>query len=326
MTQILEKELETICQVKHAVLCTNGTMALFNTIQSATSKKGEIISTPFTFAATTNAIIASGNEIVFANIERETTNLCPIDVEKRINKNTVAIIPTHCFGNLCDVSAFDHLGKKYGLPIIYDASHCFGISDRNGSVLRYGKASTLSFHATKCFSTVEGGAILTDDFDVAETARKFNNFGLTKDKSIEYPGLNSKMSEVQAGIGILNLKSFESHRKKRQNIFKAYSQGLENTEYQLKLIDKDLNHNYSYCPIISPNLDGEMVVEKLKAYGIEAKRYFYPLTSSSDFLKNKHLFNLSSKTHEIADGIVCLPIYSGLNTSSVNQVIRAMLS
>ena len=326
MSQRLERELETICQVKHAILCTNGTMALFNAIQSATSKKGEIISTPFTFAATTNAIIASGNEIVFANIEKETTNLCPIDVEKRINKNTVAIIPTHCFGNLCDVSAFDRLGKKYSLPIIYDASHCFGISDRNGSVLRYGKASTLSFHATKCFSTVEGGAILTDDLEVAETARKFNNFGLTKDRSIEYPGLNSKISEVQAGIGILNLKSFELHRKKRRNVFKFYLQGLENTEYHLKLIDKDLNHNYSYCPLISPNFDGEKIVKKLETSGIEAKRYFYPLTSTSAFLKNKHLFNISSRTQEMADGIVCLPIHSGLNTSSMNEVIKAIIS
>ena len=136
---------------------------------------------------------------------------------------------------------------------------------------------------------MEGGAILTDDSEVAETARKFNNFGLTKDRSIEYPGLNSKMSEVQAGIGILNLKSFELHRKKRQNVFKFYLQGLENTEYHLKLIDKDLNHNYSYCPLISPNVDGEKIVKKLETNGIEAKRYFYPLTSTSDFLKNKHL-------------------------------------
>jgi dTDP-4-amino-4,6-dideoxygalactose transaminase len=322
----LEKKLENYLGVKNVILCANGTMALYNAILACSPKGGEIISTPFTFVATTNAILASGHTINFCDVDNVSLNLDPTEVEKCIKPETKAVVATHCYGNLCDVRAFQDIGKKYNLKIIYDASHCFGISDKGGSIMRHGDVATLSFHATKVFNTIEGGAVVTNDDTIAEAVRWITNFGLNREGKLKLIGLNSKLSELHCAVGLLNFKNFDFDRARREDIFKTYKTKISSKHFQIKLLTKGQDQNFGYFPLMHNILSGNEIAKRLQCWGVETKRYFYPLTSTSAILRGQPRDGPLSNAIDAAEKIICLPIYPAMSSLEVGAVVEALHS
>jgi dTDP-4-amino-4,6-dideoxygalactose transaminase len=327
---LLKRLEERLCQnlkLSGVSVCSNGTSALVNAIKASTKKHGEIITTPFTFAATTNSIVETGHKIVFADIDPNTLNLCPHRVREQITRNTVAIIPVHTYGNICDVVEFQKIQDSYNIPVIYDASHCFGITDEGGSILRHGFCSTLSFHCTKAFNSIEGGAIVSEDCQFLEKVKLLRNFGIQDSGQIKVSGLNAKMSELHAAVGLLNLDKFEENKLKRKNIFDLYKELLSGSGISIKVNDTTISHNYSYMPIEKPGISASNIQTKLLKYGVYAKRYFYPLTSQSKYLNsNNSLRPNLTVANKISKRIICLPIYDKMSPEDVEQVASALIT
>lgn len=324
--QLLEKELCDYLGVKYISLFANGTLALVTALQ-ALRITGEVITTPYSFVATAHSLLWNGIKPVFVDIDQQTLNLDPAKIEAAITPNTTAIMPVHCYGRPCDVDAIQRIADIYNLKVIYDAAHAFGVKCQGESVLNYGDLSVLSFHATKVFNTFEGGAIVCPDAEAKQRIDHLKNFGFVDETTVIAPGINGKMSEINAAFGLLQLRHIDAALAMRKEIDYAYRLGLRNVKGIFCLNgEAEAVTNYSYFPIlVQPDyfLSRDALYERLKANNIYARRYFYPLISNFPMYRSMpsaHRENLPIAT-DAANKVLCLPIYPGLDEASVSDVI-----
>jgi len=324
--QLLENKLEEYLKVKKLVLVANGTLALQLSLR-ALELKGEVITTPFTFSATTNVILWEGLKPVFADIDPETFNIDPEDVEKKITNKTSAILAVHVYGNPCYVEKLQKIADKYNLKLIYDAAHAFGVEYKNQSVLNYGDISTLSFHATKIFHTIEGGALVVKDRELLEKLQLLRNHGIKSEEEVVLPGTNAKMNEFQAVMGLCNLETIDEKIRMREKLYNRYKEGLNDIEcvkFQKIIASR---YNYIYIPVCFESKDKrDEIYSELVKRGIKPRKYFYPLTVNFNYFREKGL-NLVKKYNlkiasDIANRILCLPLYSDLDVEVVNKIVK----
>jgi dTDP-4-amino-4,6-dideoxygalactose transaminase len=327
--QQLETELAEFLGVKYISLFANGTLALLTALQTL-KISGEVITTPFSFVATTNALWWNNLKPVFVDIDPVHHNLDPEKIAAAITPNTTAILPVHVYGNPCNVERIQEVADVYGLKVIYDAAHAFGVNYKGTSVLNYGDLSILSFHATKVFNTFEGGAIISHDEKTKKRIDYLKNFGFADEITVTAPGINSKMNEVQAAFGLLQLKDIKNNIGKRKEIAKKYSNGLKNIKgiELFKEFPGAEDYNYAYYPIfIDENNYGKTrdeLYEILKMNGIFGRRYFYPLISKFPIysgLKSSNVENLIT-ANMVSEQVICLPIYPDLPLNYIIQVIN----
>lgn len=320
--QKFEAELASYLGVKYLSLFSNGTLALISALQTLRIT-GEVITTPYTFVATTHALHWNGITPVFCDIDPVYGNMDVSKIESLITPKTTAIVPVHVYGNPADVEELERIAETYGLKIIYDAAHAFGVQKNKNSLLNYGDLSILSFHATKTFNTIEGGAIICHDEKTKARIDYLKNFGFADEVTVVAPGINAKMNELQAAFGLLQLKSITSEIKKRRQVADFYRIALKNIDGITFLDDiKNIEHNYSYFPVfVKPNyeLSRDELYQKLKENNIFGRRYFYPLTS--DFPTYR---GLPSANHDnipcavkMAKEVICLPIYPDLSEEEI---------
>lgn len=332
LVQELEERLKQYLGVEHLALMSNGTLALQLALK-ALNVSGEVITTPYTFAATTNVIIWEGATPVFADIDPATYNLDSKSVERAITEKTTAIMAVHVYGNPCAVEELQHLADKYHLKLLYDAAHAFGVRYGGQSVLNYGDVSTLSFHATKVYHTIEGGAVIARDKATIDKIKLLGDFGITDEDDVVLPGINSKMNEFQAAMGLANLSSIDAMVEKRCIIYERYRQGLGQVyqgyeavlQFQKLAADR---YNYSYFPVVFPTeVLRERIYDILVAAQIKPRRYFYPITSDFGFFsKTERDANRVRLVHSasIAGRVLCLPIYPELGLDVVDEIIRVI--
>ncbi len=323
----LEQALCGYLGVEHLSLFSNGTLALITALQ-ALRITGEVITTPYSFVATAHSLLWNGIKPVFADVCPRTLNLDPQKIEAMITPHTTAIMPVHCYGQPCDVDAIQRIADNYNLKVIYDAAHAFGVRDdigAGGSVLRHGDLSVLSFHATKVFNTFEGGAIVCPDRKTKLRIDQLKNFGFVDEVTVVAPGINGKMSEFNAALGLLQLKGVDDALMRRRDIGLAYMDGLEFLPGIKCLFTKASNTNYSYFPIlVGPeySLGRDGLYNRLREHDIYARRYFYPLISDFPMyrgLPSAGRVNLPNAT-EAADRVLCLPIFPSLDADSVGEI------
>jgi dTDP-4-amino-4,6-dideoxygalactose transaminase len=324
--QQLEQALCEYLGVEHIALFTNGTIALVTALQ-ALRVTGEVITTPYSFVATSHSLLWNGIKPVFADIDSNTLNLDPAKIEAAITPQTTAIMPVHCYGHPCDVEAIQKIADNYNLKIIYDAAHAFGVQDAQGSILRHGDLSVLSFHATKVFNTFEGGAIVCPDAKTKVRIDQLKNFGHVGEVTVVAPGINGKMSEFNAALGLLQLKHIDQAIARRKEIDAAYRERLKGVK-GIRCLDADEKiANYSYFPILVEAdypVGRDDLYQKLKDNGIHPRRYFYPLISDFPMyrgLPSAHKENLPVAIG-IAQQVLCLPIYPDLDMSVVDEITR----
>lgn len=322
LVQNLERKLEKYLKVKHVIVVSNGTLALQLAFK-ALELSGEVITTPFTFAATTNALLWEGLTPVFADIDASNFNLDPIEVEKKITKKTCAILAVHVYGNPCDVEKLQKIADKYNLKLIYDAAHAFGVDYKEKSVLSFGDISTLSFHATKIFSTAEGGAIIVKDDKLYEKLKLLRNFGIKSEEEVVLAGINAKMNELQAALGLCNLEDIDNKIKKSQKLYKRYMKLLQNNQnlkFQKIISSK---HNYCYMPILfKDKKTRDSIYEKLIKNNFKPRKYFYPLTSDFEYIKKIYKNDDLKNASNISGRVLCLPIYPSLSVNIVDKIVR----
>lgn len=327
-----EDELSSFLKVPYISLFANGTSALITALKCL-DIKGEVITTPFSFAATAHSLLWSGIKPVFADVDPCYGNLDPKKVEEAITKDTAAILPVHVYGNPCNVEQLEQLASGYGLKVIYDAAHAFGVKYKGSSVLNRGDLSVLSFHATKCFNTFEGGAIVCHDKKTKERIDLLKNFGIADETVVIEPGINSKMNEFQAALGLLQLKHYEHVSRSRRDIVLLYRENLKGMPGLSWLdCDKDVEYNYSYFPVkIEQRMFGmgrDQLYEELKKENIFTRRYFYPLISnlpSYSSLPSAAKSNLPV-ANALSDQVLCLPLYPDLEKHEVNRICSLIKS
>lgn len=325
--QKLEQALCEYLGVEHIALFTNGTIALVTALQ-AMRVTGEVITTPYSFVATSHSLLWNGIKPVFVDIDANTLNLDPKKIESAITPQTTAIMPVHCYGNVCDVEAIQKIADNYNLKVIYDAAHAFGVKDAGGSILRYGDLSVLSFHATKVFNTFEGGAIVCPDAKTKQRIDQLKNFGFVDEVTVVAPGINGKMSEFNAAIGLLQLNNVDQTIAMRKAIDMNYRVLLKNIKGIRCLHDPDeLVANYSYFPIlIGPDysLSRDALYQKLKEKNIFSRRYFYPLIS--DFPMYRGMLSANRGNLPVATDtafkVLCLPIHPALTQSDQQRIVN----
>lgn len=323
--QELEQALCEYLGVGHIALFTNGTIALVTALQ-ALRVTGEVITTPYSFVATSHSLLWNGIKPVFVDIDPDTLNLDPEKIEAAITPQTTAIMPVHCYGHPCDVEAIQRIADNYNLKVIYDAAHAFGVEDEGGSVLRHGDLSVLSFHATKVFNTFEGGAIVCPDAKTKVRIDQLKNFGHVGETNVVAPGINGKMSEFNAALGLLQLKYLDQAIARRKEIDSAYRRRLAGVK-GIRCLGSagEKIANYSYFPIMVEDgypISRDDLYQKLKDNGIHPRRYFYPLISDFPMyrgLPSAHRENLPVAT-AVAQQVLCLPIYPALAMSVVNEI------
>lgn len=327
--QQLEEALCEYLGVNHISLFANGTLALVTALQ-ALRVTGEVITTPYSFVATSHSLLWNGIKPVFVDIHPETLNLDPARIEAAITPHTTAIMPVHCYGRSCDVEAIQKIADNYNLRVIYDAAHAFGVNDSGGSVLRHGDLSVLSFHATKVFNTFEGGAIVCPDLKTKQRIDHLKNFGFVDEVTVVAPGINGKMSELNAAFGLLQLKHIDQAITKRKELDSAYRALLKDVKgiRCLKTGD-DYNGNYSYFPILVEadyGISRDVLYRKLRENQIFARRYFFPLIS--DFPMYRGLPSAAPDQLPVAKGIanriICLPIYPSMSDDDVMRVVSIL--
>ena len=312
----LEKRLQEYLGVKHLILVANGSLAL-QLSYKALGLKGDVITSPFSFVATASTLVWEGLNPVFSDIDPDTFNVSPDEIEKNITDKTTAIVPVHVFGNPCEVELIHGIADKNNLKVIYDAAHAFGVNYKGESILNYGDVSTLSFHATKLFHTIEGGAVITNDDSLAEKIRLLINFGIS-DAKINTLGINAKMNEFEAAMGMCVLDEINNIKKQREKIWKTYLLELKGL-VNFQMFNKNSNNNYSYAPVLFDSKQQVLKVERsLNEHHIYPRRYFYPSLDTLDFLSSQPLCSISKN---IADRTLCLPIFSGLNERSQLNIL-----
>lgn len=316
----LELRLSAFLNVKNVVITSSGTSALILLIRSILKEKKEVITSPFTFVATVSSINYGGGHPVFADVKTSFPSLSPDEVLKKLSSNTGAILATQVYGYPCDHFALNNIAKKYSIPLIYDCAHGFGVFHKGKPLLNYGNASICSFHETKAFSCGEGGAIFTDDNELAKRCKELRNFSLSNDNQLkDLYGINAKMSEFHAALGNCNLDQYHLQKNIRKNIFREYDKSINNRllkKLELSKYDlgNDFEYNYSYYPIYVENNKVETVLNKFKQNQIYAKRYFYP---SLDTI-NQNGNCLISKS--FAENVLCIPCHSKLSNDEINRV------
>lgn len=316
----LEKRLAAYLGVKHLILVANGSLAL-QVAYKALNLTGEVITTPFSFAATTNTLVWEGLSPVFADINPYSFNLNPTNIEPLINSKTSAIVPVHVFGNPCEVEAIQAIANKHNLKVIYDSAHAFGSQYKGQSVLNYGDISTLSFHATKLFHTIEGGAVITDDDELAKKIRLLINFGITGPTTIESIGTNAKMNEFEAAMGLCVLDEIETIKARRKQIWQAYQASLQD-KVVFQQWNKHSQNNHAYAPVLFKSEAELLKVEaKLKENGIGPRRYFYPSLDTLDYLASGQMCKYS---RDIASKVLCLPIFPSLEKNSQDKICEIL--
>lgn len=325
--QLLEQKLAEVTGVPHVSLFTNGHLALENAI-AAYGLKGEVITTPFTFISTTHAITRNGLTPVFCDIKEENFTIDASKIEQLITDRTCAIVPVHVYGNICDIEKIDEIAHRYGLKVIYDAAHAFGVKTRGVSALSFGDIAMCSFHATKAFHTIEGGALFFKDDNLAKIFGHLRNFGMTSQESVDYIAGNAKMNEFQAAMGICNLRHFKEEVSKRKKNAERYYERLSEIE-GIKICPppEETESNYAYMPVL---FDGvrykrDEICNKLAASGIFARKYFYPLTSSFSCYRKRAAGSCDTPVAKrIANNILTMPLYASLKLNEVDMICDAI--
>jgi dTDP-4-amino-4,6-dideoxygalactose transaminase len=327
--QELERALEAHLGVPHVSLYTNGTVALMAALQTL-GLCGEVITTPFTFVATVQAIRLSGLTPVFVDVEPGTLNLDPDLLEAAIGPETVAIMPVHCYGHPCDTAAIAAIAKRHGLRVIYDAAHAFGVEVDGESLLRAGDLSVLSFHATKVFSTVEGGAVVCATEEQKRRLDSYRNFGLVSETEIPALGQNGKMSEIHAAFGLCHLKMVDSLIEARERVSRQYLEGLADVPgLRCVTTHRSSRHNHAYFPVLLDSrfpLTRDALQARLREIDVLARRYFFPAAHDfGAFTGVRRATPLPVATAASHD-VLCLPIYPDLEPSDVDRIINLIRS
>ncbi len=320
LVQRLEKRLAEYLGVKNIVLVSNGTVALeiaYRTLDI----KGFAITTPFSFVATTSSLVTNNILPIFADIDKNTFNLDSKNIEKLITPNTSAIVPVHVFGNACEVEEIEQIANKYNLKVVYDAAHAFDVKYKDTSVLNYGDISTLSFHATKLFHTIEGGALIINDDELVQKARYLINFGIKNQEEIPHLGTNAKMNEFEAAMGLCVIDDIEEIKEKRKVILEDYRNELKGlVEFQEQ--NKNATENYSYFPVVFKSEEQLLKVQNaLNEKQIFPRRYFYPSLDTLEYIEPKQECKIS---RDISKRILCLPIYAELENEIQVQIISTI--
>ena len=329
--QKLEAALAEYLKVPYVSLFTNGTLPLLTALQ-ALRITGEVITTPYSFVATTHALWWNGIKPVFVDIDPSTGNIDPQKIEAAITPRTTAILPVHVYGKPCDTEAIQAIADKYGLKVIYDAAHAFGVEVNGESLLNAGDMSTLSFHATKVFNTIEGGAMVMHDEKTKQRIDYLKNFGFANEIEVVGPGINSKMDEIRSAYGLLNLKQVDSAIAARQKVAVAYREALRNVDGISFWDDMPgVRHNYSYFPIFVDaekyGMTRDELYMKMKDQGVWGRRYFYPLISEFSTyrgLESSRPENLPN-AHIMADTVICLPMHHALREEEINRIIDCII-
>ena len=316
----LEKKLSEFMDDMEIVLTVNGHLALELALQSL-KIEGEVITTPFTFASTTHAIVRNGLKPVFCDIKEDDFTIDPQKIEKLINKNTKAIMPVHVYGNICDVEAIESMAKKYGLYVIYDAAHTFGERYKGKSVADFGDMSVFSFHATKVFNTIEGGAIALRDKNIRKSLDFLKNFGIADKENVPYVGSNAKMNEFAAAMGLCNMRHLPEYIEKRKHISEIYTERLSDLKgIRLNKYNNDTVYNYAYFPIVVENGDRDELYESLARENIFARKYFYPCTNAYECYSKSFDANDTPIALDISKKVLTLPIYPDLEATDVERI------
>jgi dTDP-4-amino-4,6-dideoxygalactose transaminase len=315
--------------VDHLALFTNGTIALVTALQTLRIT-GEVITTPYSFAATAHSLLWNNIKPVFVDIDPATFNLDPARVEEAITPNTTAILPVHCYGNPCAVEQIQRIADIYGLKVIYDAAHAFGVQYKGDSLLRHGDLSILSFHATKVFNTFEGGAIVCRDAKTKQRIDYLKNFGFADEVTVTAPGINGKMSEVNAAFGLLQLKYVDAAIVRRKEIESRYRRALQDVPgIVVPAVPPHTKGNSAYFPVLVGDEyphSRDVLYQRLKDAGIHGRRYFFPLISAMPMyrgLESSRPGNLPV-ANDIAARVICLPIYPALSDADVDRVVSVL--
>lgn len=331
----LERELAEYLGVPYISLFTNGTLPLITALQ-ALHITGEVITTPYSFVATTHSIWWNGAHPVFVDVDPLTGNIDPDKIEGAITPRTTAIMPVHVYGKPCDVERIDTIAKKYNLKVIYDAAHAFGVTHKGKNVLEYGDLSTLSFHATKVYNTIEGGAMIMHDAEMKQRIDYLKNFGFAGETEVVGPGINSKMDEIRSAYGILNLRQVDSAIAMRRKVARQYVEALKGIEglTTFPYIEESFGNeeqqttlNYSYFPIFVDEkqygMSRDELYFKMKDNDVLGRRYFYPLISTFATYRTLPSANPQNlpNAHKLADTVICLPIHHALSKAEVNRII-----
>ena len=322
----LAEELKEYLKADHLSLFTNGHLALEDAI-AAFELSGEVITTPFTFSSTTHAIVRNGLVPVFCDIDPETYTMDASKIESLITERTSAIVPVHVYGTVCDVEEIERIAKKHNLKVIYDAAHAFGVEVNGKGIATFGDASMFSFHATKVFNTIEGGAVTFKEEWLNERLFHLKNFGITGTETVEFVGGNAKMNEFQAAMGICNLPYVRGEIAKRQAVFEVYMTELSDIPgLQLLQTQENVKTNYAYFPVIfeGEGWDRDMVAASLEKEGIIVRKYFYPLISDYDCYKNLNSSDETPVAKRIANQVLTLPLYADLSLVDARKICECI--
>lgn len=325
----LQAELQKYMGVPNVELLTNGHMALELSLQ-AMNLQGEVITTPFTFASTTHAIVRNGLEPVFCDIDPETYTMDVTQIERLITDRTCAILPVHVYGNICNIEEIERIAHKYGLKVLYDAAHTFGETYKGQGIGNFGDASCFSFHATKVFNTIEGGAVCYRDPDMGRRLYELKNFGIHGPEEVDAVGANAKMNEFCAAMGLCNLRHVDEEIAKRRAVVERYREHLEGVDgLRLNAQQPEVRSNYAYFPVVfDENLFGASrneVMDALAQNGIGARKYFYPLTNTFECFHGKYDVDATPVALHVAKRVLTLPLYADLSMEDVDRICKIVL-
>jgi dTDP-4-amino-4,6-dideoxygalactose transaminase len=326
----LQAQLCSYLGVENIELLTNGHMALEMTLQ-ALNLQGEVLTTPFTFASTTHAIVRNGLEPVFCDIDPETYTLDPAELEKRITSRTCAILPVHVYGNVCRIEEIERIARKYGLKVIYDAAHAFGETYRGRGIGTFGDAACFSFHATKVFNTIEGGAVAFANKNLGEKLYELKNFGIHGPEEVRAVGANAKMNEFCAAMGLCNLRHVDAEIAKRKAVAERYRSHLEGVPgLRLNANQPEVKPNYAYFPVLFEDkqfgASRDEVFAALAEQGIGARKYFYPLTNTFEAFHNRYDVRETPVALRVSKQVLTLPLYADLALEDVDRICAVILA
>ena len=327
----LEKRLKEYLRIKNISLFTNGHAALTVGIQAMNFPEGgEVITTPYSFSSTTHAIVQNRLKPVFCDINEKDYTIDVDKIEELITPKTVAILPVHVYGHICDVERIEQIAKKHNLKVIYDAAHVFGVQYKGQSIANYGDMSMFSFHATKVFNTIEGGALIYNDDSLKTYIDKLKNFGINGPERVEYVGTNAKMNEFCAAMGLCNLRHLDNEISKRGKVYNRYLERLDKIEgITVSKIQKDTTPNYAYFPIIfDKKIFGKSrdeVMEELEKQNIFTRKYFYPLINDYECYRDEYNSDETPIAKKISDNVLTIPMYADLSLEDVDRICDIIL-
>lgn len=324
----LQEELEKYLHVKNITLFTNGHLALYTALKIL-DLKGEVITTPYTFASTTHAIVQNGLTPVFCDIEKDTYTIDTSKIEELITDKTCAIVPVHVYGNICNVEEIERIAKKHNLKVIYDAAHVFGVEYKGIGIGNFGDMSMFSFHATKVFNTIEGGGVTYNCDDYTRKLNLHKNFGITGPETTEAVGMNAKMNEFQAAMGLCNLRHVDAEIEKRKKVAMEYRKRLEGVKgIKLSAIQENIKPNYAYFPVVFEEEFGktrDQVMEELSKHNIYSRKYFYPLITDFECYNKQYDSSKTPIAKYMSDRVLTLPMYADLPLETVNEICDIIL-